>query len=202
MPRKTLFLIIGLVIATVILFIVALRAGEKQKQVIQPKTITTPTPTPFAFTTLTLSPNPVEVASGKQGSIDVEIDTQTNQVTAVQLELIYDPIVISNVKIIPSDLIANPIVLINKNDIKTGRITYAFGIQPGQKTVKGIGTIATITFTAKGQVGSESYLTLLPTTLVTAQGVPNSVLKTSNSTIVNVVSSAAATPSTTISPTQ
>jgi len=201
MPRKTLFLIIGLIVVTIVLFIIALRTGDQTKdQTMQIKPAIKLSPTPFAFTTLTLSPNPVEVSPGKQGVVDVMIDTESNEVTGVQLELVYDPLMVTNVKIAPTELVKNPLVLIDKNDPKTGRITYAFGPQPKQPNVKGVGSIATITFTTRGKTGSQSYLTLLPTTLVTAQGIADSVLKTSNSAVVNIV--AVSTPSAPISPSQ
>lgn len=189
MPRKTLILIIGLIIVTIILFIIALRTGDRQTsiQTMQTPTIQ-PSPTPVAHTILTLSPNPVNVSSTKQGAVDVMIDTSDNKVTAIQLELMYDPLVVSNVKVVPGRLLPNAVVLIDKNDIKTGRITYAFGIQPNQPTVSGQGEVATITFTARGTIGTQSSLTLLPTTLVTAQGITESVLKASNGTVVNIVS--------------
>lgn len=196
MPRKTLALIVGLVLVTIILFIIALNTGERQTstQTMQQPT-TQPTPTPIAHTTLTLSPNPVDLLSGKQGTVDVMIDTSDNKVTAVQLELIYDPLIIGNLKIVPGKLLPNAVVLINKNDAKTGRMTYAFGIAPNQPTVNGKGVVATITFTARGALGTQSSLTLLPTTLVTAQGVSDSVLKSSSGTVVNIVTPTVITPS-------
>lgn len=189
MPKKTLFLIIGLVIVTIILFVIALQTGQKETvKLTQQSPVASPTPTPVAHTTLTLSPNPVEVAPGKQGAIDVMIDTSDNKVTAVQLELVYDPLAVTNVKLTPGPLFTLPVVLINKNDVKTGRITYAFGIQPSQKTVNGTGSVATITFTAIGLANTKTYFTVLPTTLVTAQGMTESVLKNSSGTTINIVS--------------
>ncbi len=201
MPRKTLALITGLVLVTVILFVVALRAGQQQNA---PSTPTQPTgvaqqpePTIPAFTVLALSPNPVTVAPGQQGTAQVTIDTSVNDVTAVQLELGYDPNVLTNVKVLPGTLIANPAVLIDKNDPSSGRYTYAFGITPNGTPVKGTGVVATVTFTAKaGTAGQQSQLGLLPTTLVTARGVADSVMKSGTGTIITVSGTGAAAPST------
>lgn len=204
MPRKTLALIAGLVIVTVVLFIIALRTGQQQtvtQQTTQKQTMR-PTPTPVAHTTLTLSPNPVEVSPGQQGTVDVMIDTSDNKVTAVQLELVYDPLVMSSIKVTPGVLFPNSIVLINKNDTTTGRMTYAFGIQPNQPTVSGKGSAATITFIARGTVGEQSSITLLPTTLVTAQGIVDSVLKASDGTVINIVTAGTNTPFVTTGPVQ
>lgn len=191
MPRKTLALIFGLVLVTIILFIIALQTG-KQTQVPQNKMVASPTPD-VAHSVLSLSPDPVAVAPGTQGTVDVIIDASDNAVTAVQLELMYDPTTLTNMKITPGPLFKNAVVLINKNDAKTGRFTYAFGIQPNQATVTGTGAVATITFTARGALGKQSQITVLPTSLVTARGVATSVLKMSTGTTVNISSGATTT---------
>lgn len=192
MPRKTLALISGLVLVTVILFAVAIRAS---------KTSNTPAPTPspmtgqtqmqvsptisMAHSVLTLSPNPVNVLPNGQGQVSVNIDTSDNAVTAVQLELAYDPNAITNVKVTPGALFQNPVVLIDKNDPQTGRYTYAFGISPNHPTIQGTGEVATVTFTAKAANGT-SQLALLPKSLVTARGITASVLKSATGIIVSI----------------
>lgn len=198
MPKKTLALITGLVLVTVILFVVALRAGQQQNAPSTPQPTQSaqqPEPTTPAFTVLNLAPNPLTVAPGQQGRAEVTIDTDQNDVTAVQLELGYDPNVITNVKVTPGTLIANPAVLIDKNDPTQGRYTYAFGITPNGTPVKGQGVVATVTFTARANaVGKETQLGLLPTTLVTARGVANSVMKSAAGTIITVGGSGATAP--------
>lgn len=199
MPRKTLALITGLVLVTVILFVVALRAGQQQNAPSTPQptqVVQQPEPTTPANTVLALAPNPLTVAPGRQGTAEVTIDTSDNDVTAVQLELGYDPTVISNVKVIPGALIANPAVLIDKNDPTAGRYTYAFGITPNGTPVKGTGVVATVTFTARANAtGKETQLGLLPTSLVTARGIANSVLKSGTGTVITVGTAGASAPS-------
>lgn len=188
MPRKTLALVSGLVVVTVILFVIALQ-GNNTPPAPSTATISLPpvqspvTPTVPANSVLNLSPNPVTVEAGKQGAVEVNIDASDNDVTAVQLEIAYDPNFITNVKVTPGALFTNPVLLINKNSVKEGRYTYAFGIMPNRPTVRGVGTVATITFTALGKSG-QSQLALLPTTLVTARGVSESVLKSASGTLV------------------
>jgi hypothetical protein len=190
MPKKTLALISGLVLVTIVLFFVALRTGKEQMQQPQPA-VSQPvaqqiSPTVPVHTVLALSPNPLTVSLGQQGKVDVNIDTQDNAVTAVQLELSYDPAVVSNVVVTPGTMFANPVVLINKNDVATGRITYAFGITPAGKPIAGSGAVATITFTTKASAGKQAEISLLPSTLVTARGVASSVLKSATGTTVVV----------------
>lgn len=195
MPRKTLALISGLVFVTVVLFVIALNSNKN-----------TPTPLPSqepsmsqapavpAHSVLSLVPNPIIVEPGEKGSVTVNIDTSDNEVTAIQLEIGYDPNFITNVQVTPGSLFENPVLLINKNTVKEGRYTYAFGIMPNHAPVLGAGTAATITFTALNKPGQESQLALLPTTLVTARGISESVLKSTSGTLVRIVQAGTSTP--------
>lgn len=188
MPRKTLALISGLVLVTVVLFVVALRAGQQAApSQTTPQTSMKPEPTVPAHTVLNVGPNPLTVAPGTLGKAEVMIDTSDNDVTAVQLELGYDPTVLSNVKVTSGPLFVNPAVLIDKNDPVKGRYTYAFGITPSSKPVKGTGVVATVTFSVKpGTLGKQTQLGLLPNSLVTARGVASSVMKSGTGTVVTV----------------
>src|SRR5438477_6591310 len=92
MPNKTLALISGLVVVTIVLFIIALRAGQQSSAPSTPQTSQVqPTVAVPAHTVLQLGPNPLTVAPGQVGHVDVTMDTSDNNVTAVQLELGYDP---------------------------------------------------------------------------------------------------------------
>ena len=195
MPKKTLALILGLVVVTVVLFIIALRAGQQPQAPSTPQLSKAQKPTPAvpAHTILQLGPNPLTVGPAEQGSVNVTINTSDNDVTAVQLELGYDPNIISNVKVTTGPLFTNPVVLIDKNNPTTGRYTYAFGITPNAQPVKGTGVVATVTFTANANaVGKKTQIGLLPTSLVTARGVAQSVLKASWGTVLTVSSTGAA----------
>lgn len=190
MPKKTLALISGLVIVTIVLFIIAIRAGQQQQAPAVPNSSTMsqqPTPMVPAHTVLQLGPNPLTVAPGQQGSVNVTIDTSDNNVTAVQLELGYDPNLVSNVKVTSGPLFANPVVLIDKNNPTTGRYTYAFGITPSAQPVKGTGVVATVTFTVSpNAAGKDTQIGLLPNSLVTARGVAQSVLKSETGTTLSI----------------
>ncbi len=196
MPKKTLALISGLVVVTIVLFIIALRAGQQsQAPSVPPSSQMSHQPTPMvpAHTVLKLGPNPMTVAPGQIGKADITMDTSDNNVTAVQLEIGYDPRVISNVKVTAGPLFANPVVLIDKNNPTTGRYTYAFGITPNSPAVKGTGVVATVTFIPlPGTAGKDMQLGLLPTSLVTARGVAQSVLKSANGTVITVGTGATA----------
>ena len=193
MPRKTLALISGLVIVTVILFVVALNAGQQEEAPSTPQPTGSaqgeqePVPTIPAFSVLSIGPEGTSVGPGQRGSVDVTINTDQNNVTAVQLELGYDPNLISNVDVTPGDMFPNPLVLLDNNDPQNGRYTFAVAITPSGEPFNGTGTVATITFTTNAAgLGKETQIGLLPTSLVTARGVKDSVLKSATGTVVTI----------------
>ena len=185
MSKKTIGLIIGLLVTTGLLLFVALSA----KQPTQSRQTTIgnqPTPTPVEQSTLTLSPNPASLTTATTGTVDVMIETGANEVKAVQLELSYDPKALINVTITPGEFFPTPIVLLNEIDRKTGLVTYAIGLRPSQVPVTGIGKVATIRFTkAVGATGT-TEIEVLPKSLVTAKGVYSTVLKSATGATINL----------------
>ncbi len=182
MPRKTLILISALILVTIVLFVVALRSTQTPTQPTQQPAITQQTPAVPVHSLLSIAPNPVEVKAYGDGSANVMLTTNDNAVTGVQLEISYDPAMLSNVKITAGSMFEHPVVLINKNDTKNGRLTYAIGIAPNSSTLHNTGTAAVITFTAKN--AGQTSLNLLPISIVTASGVSPSVLKSATGATV------------------
>lgn len=186
MSKKTLILIITLTAVASLLIAVALL--PKKKAVTPPpppptsSAAQTTEPTVTPETTLTLSPNL------STSSVDVNINTGTNNVTAVQLELTYDPQLLTDVDIsAPSKEVSffkNSITLIKKIDQEKGKIIFAIGISPTGAPVKGSGIVAVVKFTKASPTVKTANISFLPQTLVTADGAPNSVLKsTTDATI-------------------
>ncbi len=185
MPKRTIILILVLIAAVAVLLAIALT----------PKKSSSPTPVPPATlpvvqTVLQIN-SPVSsksaIASGSAASYttDVTINTGTNKVTAVQLELSFDPKAITNVEIKPGPFLTNPIELLRKVDNQNGTISYALGagVTGGKlQGIQGQGTVAVITFTEIGLPGSYTQINFLPKTLVTGEGTARSVLKSSFST--------------------
>ena len=186
MPKRTLALVIGLIVLTVILLLIAFNTGKKQSTTPQPAGTASmsPAPTIPAYTVLSFAKNPVPV-SGTTGSVDIVIDTDQNEVNAIQLEIAYDPSILSNVNITANGLFANPLQLLKQIDPETGRITFEYAVPPSQKSVKGKGTVATMTFTkAAGSTATSTEIQLLPDSLATAVGVSGSVLKSTDNTTI------------------
>lgn len=179
MSKRTLALIILLVVVTGALLYIGSSSQQKPAS-IQPSI----TPAYVGHTVLSLVPNGATPSVGYQRTVDIVVNTMGDNTTAAQAEIAYDPKVVRNIVVTQGGFYDNPIVLFNTVDQKNGRISYAIGIKPQGQPKKGTGTIATITYTvAPGASGSTTF-TLLPKTKVTAEGVPQSVLKTANSVTV------------------
>lgn len=110
-------------------------------------------------------------------SLPITISTGTNKVTAVQLELQYDPKVLTQVSVVPGVFFTNPATFLNRIDTATGRISYAFGVNPTEQGKMGNSIVAILTFQTNSLQPVQTGITFLPKTLVTAEGVSQSVLK-------------------------
>lgn len=98
-------------------------------------------------------------------------------VTAVQLELSFDPKLLTNMSIKEGPFFTNPVTLLKNINSATGKISYALGISPQARGVQGEGIIAILEFQAKSQGPKATTISFLPKTLVTAEGIEMSVIK-------------------------
>lgn len=170
-PIKTLLLIIFLALITISLVVLALMP---QKPTPEPLPVTNITPNPIQ-TTLTISSTPVAGSTPSAYTTDVIVNTGQNNITSVQLELSYDPKVLTNVDIETGSFFINPVIALKTIDKVNGRITYA--ISPGDGVgVLGQGILAKISFkTLKKNVSAT--IDFLPKTQVNAEETTQSVLK-------------------------
>lgn len=128
-----------------------------------------------AHTTLSFSP-PSPSTSAKQ-STSILINSNSNKVTVVQLNLGYDPQILSNVLIKPGTYFSNPTILFNNIDKVNGRITYDIAISPTDKQASGSGTVATISYSILPAAAATTKINFLPKTEATQQGISGSILK-------------------------
>lgn len=195
MSKRTLFLIFALF---VIAFVLLMTAFYKPSTKPSLPTQTLPTPKIALEQTILAFGEPVVTisssASKLEYSLPINITTGTNSVTAVQLELQYDSSVLTNVSIIPGTFFNNPVALLNKIDLKTGRISYAFGISPSDSGIKGSGVVANLIFETNAGIPQQTSILFLPKTLVTAEGITQSVLRATNN-IELIVGEKTSTPS-------
>ncbi|MDE2025334.1 MAG: hypothetical protein KGJ07_02485, partial [Patescibacteria group bacterium] len=87
----------------------------------------------------------------------------------------------------PGTFFTNPLQLVKDIDTTNGRISYALGIQPKDKGVKGTGFVAEVKFQFQPTATvSSTMISFLPKTLVAAQGVNPSVLKSATNATITV----------------
>lgn len=194
MSKRTLFLIFALFIITLVLLVMALYQPQPPK-----KTQITAIPKESIEQTVLSFGTPIIATSSSviilNYSLPININTFKNKVTAVQLELQYDPKVLTNVVVTPGSFFTKPVVLLNQVDSKTGRISYAFGIGPAGRGVVGKGIAANLTFSAKAKPEEKTAIIFLPKTLVTAEGISESVLRQTTNALFSVGVVPPSTPS-------
>ena len=191
-PAKTLVLVVVLAAAAILLLSFAFKQTKNLLQ--NNPTVVKQSP---AHTSLSLSSDPK--LNSSTYTEDVNIDTSSNVVTGVQLELTYDPKVLTAVDVTPGTFFENSNVLIKKVDTVNGRVTYALGVTLGEKGKSGKGVIASLHFALiPGQkLPVITAINFLPKTQVSAQETIESVLKdTSNANLTLGKSSAGLQPTT------
>lgn len=194
MSKRTLILIVFLLVLTG--FFVYLAVSQNQQKP-APVAKVTPTAKPqVAFTTIALMPQTLSLSS-RSGSLNIVINThgEKNKVTAVQLELSYDPKSLSSVTLTPGPFLPAAAPLINTVDAQQGKITYALVIPPSGQGKSGEGVVATIAFQSLLTAGASTEITVLPTTLITAEGIPESVLAKGTGATISVGTPALVSPS-------
>lgn len=181
MSKRTLLLIVLLAATTGLLVMLALKTETPPP----PTQNIQAAPTPSAQSHLffgTLSTIPSSPSSKLTYSLPVLLSTGANKVTAVQLELQYDPKVLDNISVTPGPFFQNPVVLLNKIEEKLGRISYALGIPPQGNGRQGADTVAVLSFEKKsGITPTQTSIQFLPKSLVTAEGILESVLTSTDS---------------------
>ena len=128
------------------------------------------------------------------------MDTGSNNVNAVQLELAYDPQALTNVTVAPGDFFTQPNTLLNSLDTVDGRISYATTEQINLPAKSGIGTVAIISFDiAQGFTGKKTTISFLPKTAVAADRIMESVLRKTTNYTLNLTQAAPMQPVSTTS---
>lgn len=194
-PGKTLLLIGVLITATVVLLGFALYMVTKQKS--QPATTivaVSPTPPVPKTAVVSFSPTLLSFPQGSSSSAVIDITTNTGEssITGAQIEVDFDPQVITNVKYVPADaqnsLLGLPGAYITLFiDTKTpGKIVFANALSASATPVNGTGSVGKISFTVIKGVKPSTILTLGPETKVTTTTTQESILKSTTPLTVNL----------------
>ena len=210
MPKKTTILIIVLLLFTAGLIYIAVKTEQQNPEQIEEETIseeelTDLVPTINPQTQISFSPAVIDTSTSSQNPQTVSITANTNgqTISGIQLELSYDPAVLTNVEIEPAEnnlFGPNPSVLINSVDPALGRISFAITLPSlDSEEVSGNSNIATITFTPLQNRVQNTQIVVLPKTTVRSLKSTNSLLQ--NSMPLNINFSTTSAQPVIISPT-
>ena len=186
MPKRTLTLVIALVLVAAGLVFLALSTLQPQLPLTNGSL--SPTPIPYAHTMLTMTPNPALSTAGTNTQIAVMINSNGDKVSAAQLELAFDPTALIVVDIAPATtnpFFARTTQLLKVIDQRNGKVSYAVALGASEKTKAGSGTLAIITVRLS-PTAKTATLNFLPSTLVTATGVNPSVLVKATGTTITL----------------
>jgi hypothetical protein len=178
-PKKTIALIVVLVLVTIGLVYLAVSTTPQTQTSTTTKPVINYMQTDFKLSSTPVLDDSTATTGTPVYSLGVDMTTGQNKVTAVQFELQYDPKALTNVNVVAGEKGKDWAELIKKVDTTNGIVSYALGINPGQKGVNGPGQIARITFSKTYSFTGQTRITFLPKTMATAEGYDKSVLKTS-----------------------
>lgn len=140
--------------------------------------------------TVTLSlPSTVKATPGSESSIDLTIDTGNAKISAVQVELNYDPALISTPTLSQGDFLTEKL---GTPKVKDGVISFVYVIPLGSEGKSGTGKLATLKFKALKDGGTIAFS---KNTMVASIGSSTNALKAAiGTTIQTSQSSTPATP--------
>lgn len=141
MSKKLFSIILLLLLALSSLIYVVYFFRESAPQFPRTTKKTMPTITPTAL--LSFTPNALEVLSGNASTLDISINSNA-PLKLIQLEIGYDPTAITYANIIPGNYFSDSEVILEKIDIKNGRLSYAL---KGNLVNPNARTVATLSFT-------------------------------------------------------
>lgn len=184
MPKKLLGLI-GLFILAAGLLVSLNFAGKKQD--IRKKVSGS-----GSGSVLTIKPANINAVPGNLITVDINIDTKEDTISAAELHLTYDPTALSGISITPGDFLPTQIVTgrnINGNaDIILGaKIEYDSSGNANPTPRKGTDTLVTLTFTAIK--ASTTQIDFAASTKIVAIGVSGNSISSMAGSRINILPS-------------
>lgn len=196
MPKKTTILIAVLLIFTAGLVYIAIKTEQQlppelNEEELTEEELTDIIPTINPQTQISFSPATIDTGVSPQTTYSVNVAANTNgqTISGIQLELSYDPAVLTDVTIEPADnnlFGLNPAVLINSVDPDLGRISFAITLAGlDDEEVTGNANIAEITFSVIPNQIQTTQISVLPKTTVRSLRSTNSLLQ--NALPLNII---------------
>lgn len=170
MSRK---LILFLLLLTLAVVIYVVRIPQKPTTISSPIPLISlsPTPTLPAESSLSFIPDTIFTPPGQNGEASIRLNSQSIYPTGAQLELAYDPTIMTEVTLTPGTLFPKSSVLLNNNDETTGRISYAISLYKNEKPKNFSGTTAILKFKVRENIiQNQTAIYFLPKTAIIADG--------------------------------
>ncbi len=208
MPKKTTILIVILLLFTVGLVYIAIRTENQSPPDITeaPASEEDIIPTINPQTDISFSPSSIDTSTATTAAhiVDVMVDTNGQNISGVELQLSYDPTVLANVSIAPTEnnlFGENPGVLVNSVEPDLGRITFIIALGSlDAEEVSGAGTIATLRFNTLYSALNSTEITVLPKTTVRTLQSTNSLLRAAQPLTIMLPTASSPAPITTTEP--
>lgn len=125
-------------------------------------------PGPNEGVEMMLSPKSFTVAPGGDIEVDLQINKNSQQVTAAEVHMSYDPNFLGEVNVVLSSGIF-PVLLENPVVESNGSLSFTVGVRPNEPIGLKTGRVARVFFKAKRELG-QSNISLVDSTKVTVAG--------------------------------
>ncbi len=120
---------------------------------------------------LYLSPNVQNIQEGRSNYVNVILDFKGASPTLAQLEISFDPKVLTNIDIVPGNFFINQKILLKNIDYNNGRISYALESTSSENVPSSQNPVAIISFMkSAGAIQKETALDFLPKTTIKIKG--------------------------------
>ncbi len=171
MSKKLILLLLLLTLAIAIYLV---RIPQKPTIISSPIPLISfsPTPTLPAESSLSFIPDTIYTPAGQKGEARIQLNSQTEYPLGAQLELAYDPAILTEITLTPGALFPKSTVLLNNNDEATGRISYAISLDKNEKPQNFSGTTTILKFKIKKNIiPNQTAIYFLPkTAIITKDG--------------------------------
>jgi hypothetical protein len=142
-----------------------------------------------ADTTLSFSPSTITKIVGNTFSVNIDINTGTNSVQAMDLAFTFNKSTVQVTGISMGGLMTNFTEIVKTIDNTNGKVTYSLGAKPGTSAVvKGSGTVAVVSFKALS-AGSSTQAFVTSSVVIAAQGETGNVFKSAAAGTITVEAS-------------
>lgn len=136
-------------------------------------------------TTIGFETNKSQITTGQVATVDVTIDTEA-ELALAQLEIGYDPLVITILAVDPGDFFIKPQETLKTINPNNGRISYVItcSVAAGESCIASQEKkLATITYTTAQPLTQQTELSIMPKTLVRVENDNQEVIRGNDLTI-------------------